>query len=41
MDQLQLVGRRACGRNGFIDDLHRFFLPQAMQVYFYKRFTQM
>jgi hypothetical protein len=41
MDQLQLVSRWSGGSNGLIDHLHGFLLTQSVQVYFYKRFTQM
>ena len=41
VNQLKLVGCRPRGCNGLIDDLHRFLLPQAVQIYFYKRLAQM
>ena len=34
VNQLKLVGCRPRGCNGLINDLHRFLLPQAVQVYF-------
>ena len=40
MDQLQMIGRRPCGRNGFINDFDRLLLPQAVQIDFYKSFAQ-